>query len=71
MSKEIDKYCQCKYPQFCPICGKEFSPEIESDNEWIKQLLTAYAEFVKETSEDCSIPISVDNFINVITSKKS
>jgi len=25
--KKEDNYCHCKYPQFCPICGKEFMPE--------------------------------------------
>jgi predicted Zn-ribbon and HTH transcriptional regulator len=26
-SNKTDDYCHCKYPLFCPICGKEFAPE--------------------------------------------
>jgi len=62
--KPKDNYCHCKYPLFCPICGKEFLPEIETDNEWIKKLLISYGEYVKECSDDCSIIISVNNFLN-------
>jgi hypothetical protein len=64
-----DNYCHCKYPLFCPICGKEFLPEIESDNEWLRKILISYSEYVKEQSEDCSIFISVDDFIKTITNK--
>jgi hypothetical protein len=26
METPKDNYCHCKYPLFCPICGKEFAP---------------------------------------------
>jgi len=32
--------------------------------EWIKKLLISYGEYVKECSDDCSIIISVNNFLN-------
>jgi len=67
--KTKDNYCHCKYPLFCPICGKEFLPEIESDNDWLRKILIAYSEFIKEQSEDCSVSISVNDFIKTIANK--